>query len=140
VRVISNQSETSISSATPMMKARVAGNSEQIAGPSGWHCSSAARPQAKPRLPSGWLSSVKAEPCSSSGGRNSTAIRPQISCTSSKMMYDKPKVTINSGTCPYLCTLRRLYFSNKAPSSPTSSGTSNSAAQKPTICETAKPM
>ena len=42
-----------------------------------------------------------------------------------------PKVTSNSGTWPNLWTLRSAVRSNSAPSTPTTSGATTSAGQKP---------
>jgi hypothetical protein len=40
-------------------------------------------------------------PSSSSGTRYGTAARPQMTCTSSTMMYESPKVKSSSGTWPH---------------------------------------
>ena len=134
VRVSSSQIPTSMSTATTIISARVAGNGEhttRTAASAARQAPSGAAPQTK-RMPSTeWLISVKAGPRSTSGGRKSTAGRPQMSCTTSRRMYDRPKVTSSSGTCPNLCTLRRLYFSNSAPRMATRMGDSTSAGQKP---------
>ena len=77
------------------------------------------------------LIKVKAGPCSTAGGWNSIAVRPQTSCTSSRITKDRPKVIKSSGTWPNLCTRRSAKRSNAAPSAPTSSGAITSAGQKP---------
>ena len=80
VRVSSSHSDSSMNSATTIMKARVSGNLEQLAAA---HRAAGASPQASSRAwPGAWIR-VKAAPCSEGGGENGTAVRPQISCTTS---------------------------------------------------------
>ena len=83
------------------------------------------------------LSQVEiAPPCVNSiepaGGWKPTAVRPQISCTSSSKTYDRPKVISSSGTWPNLCTRRRQKRSKAAPSPATTNGAMNSPGQNPT--------
>ena len=66
-------------------KARVAGNGVQIT-PSALQTACPAAPSTMPRVSLAWWISVKAGPRRMSGGGNSTAVRPQTSCTSSTMM------------------------------------------------------
>ena len=110
VRVSSSQSATSISSATSIMKPRVAGNGEQTmrtAASAAAHIAAGAAPQTRRRPSTDELTSVNAGPRSTSGGGNSTAVRPQISSTSSMITNDRPKVISSSGTWPNLWTRRR---------------------------------
>ena len=111
VRVSSSHSDTSIARATSIMKPRVAGNGEQTmrtAASAAEHIAAGAAPQRTCRPSTEELMMVKAGPRSDSGGRNSTAVRPQMSCTSSVTTNASPKVMSSSGTCPNLCTRRRL--------------------------------
>ena len=134
VRVSSSQSETSITSAISIMKARVAGNCEQAmwtAGSAAVHIAAGAAPATRCRPDTDELTIVNADPRSDSGGRNSTPIRPQVRMTSSKTTNDRPKVMSSSGTWPNLCTRRRQVRSNNAPSAPTTSGATIRPGQKP---------
>ena len=70
------------------MKPRVAGNGEQTtrtAASAAWHIAAGAAPATICRPSTDELISVNTGPRSSSGGLNSTAVRPQISCTSSRI-------------------------------------------------------
>jgi hypothetical protein len=122
------------------MKPRVAGNGEQTtrmaasAAAQSW--AGATAPQCRLRPSAELFTSVKAGPCRAAGGRNSSAMRPHTSCTSSMITYDRPKVMSSSGTWPYLCTLRRHRRSNSAPSAPTRTGATSRAGQKPVKRET----
>jgi hypothetical protein len=64
------------------MKALVSGKLEQDAAA---QISGAARPNINDMPSTGCDTMVKAEPCSSGGGVNGTAVRPQTSCTSSRI-------------------------------------------------------
>ena len=138
VRVSSSQSATSIASATSIMKPRVAGNGEQTmrtAASALAHIAAGAAPATSCKPVTDELMSVNAGPRRISGGGNSTAVRPQISSTSSMITNDRPKVISSSGTWPNLWTRRRQSRSNRAPITPTTSGAITSAGQKPVTFE-----
>src|SRR4051812_15988849 len=134
VRVSSSQSETSMRTATSIMKPRVAGNGEQTtrtAASAAVQSAGSALPATTARPVADELTIVNAGPRSASGGANSTGLRPQTSCTSSMMTNDRPKVMSSSGTCPYLCTRRRQWRSNSAPRTPTTTGAMKRPGQNP---------
>ncbi len=105
VRVSSSHTATSIRMATPMPKARKAGKVVHTAPAVAAHTAGFS-PHAK-RSESGSSTMVKSGPRSDSGGMKFTAWRPQISCTTSRMMKLRPKVMSSSGTWPNLCTRRK---------------------------------
>ena len=86
VRVSSSQTDTSMTSATSIMKPRVAGNGEQTtrtAASVALHraCGTAPRNNCKPSTE--WLTNVNKGPRNASGGLKSSATRPQTNCTNS---------------------------------------------------------
>ena len=86
VRVSKSHKDSSMNSATSIMKPRVAGKVEhtkRTLASAALHISAGALPHTKLRPSTEWLIKVKAELRKISGGGNSTAERPQTSCTSS---------------------------------------------------------
>ena len=70
-------------------------------------------------------------PAAARAARRNGRVALATSRTSSRIRYDRPKVTSSSGTWPNLCTRRRHTRSNNAPSAPTSGGVTTSAGQNP---------
>jgi hypothetical protein len=87
VRVSISHSTRSITSATAIMKKRVAGKVEHVteAPAAAVQRASGAAPQARPRPSTDDWMIVKAGPCSTAGGENGTDDRPQTSFTTSRM-------------------------------------------------------
>ena len=143
VRVISSHSATSMAMAVAAMNMRVAGNGEQdtrTAASAARHMASGALPHTAPNPSTEECMSVNAGTCSDSGGRKSSATRPHTSCTISTATKDRPKVISSSGTWPNLWVRRRAVRSNTAPSTPTTTGATSSAGQKPISCAIECPM
>ena len=101
VRVSISQSATSITNAMSIMKPRVAGNGEhtmRTAASAALHMAAGAAPHNKCKPSIDEFTSVNIGPRNASGGGKSTAVRPQISCTSSSITNDRPKVMSSSAT------------------------------------------
>ena len=116
------------------MKPRVAGNGEQTmrtAASAAVHIAAGAAPETRCSPVTDELTIVNAGPRSSSGGGNSTAVRPHTSSTSSMITNDRPNVMSSSGTWPNLWTRRRQSRSNSAPITNTTIGAITRPGQKP---------
>ena len=88
VRVSTHHKLTTMAKAVNMMNARVAGNGVQTtrtALSAAWQTDPPG-PNTKDRPCSAWLIRVNTGPCKKAGGLNSTATRPQMSCTNSSTM------------------------------------------------------
>ena len=87
VRVSISHKARSMATATTIMNPRVAGNGEhttRTVASAARHMASGAAPSTHSMPLTDELTIVKAGPRSDSGGRNSTDVRPQMSCTRSR--------------------------------------------------------
>ena len=83
--------------------------------------------------------SSETDPASTGGGSTGSGTVPQILCTAGPMMSPMPKVTSATSMWLRRCSGRSTASSNTAPATASASGTTTSAAQKPSTFSTEKP-